>query len=87
MRSQIGEQQLTKRVISDVLPTLCSPRNTSLNFLSGEDAESSPDAAGAWADIVDAGRRGGVTRPALVRGDVCWRGSCLSSRSLLVIRC
>lgn len=47
-----SERRLTKRVINDVLPTLCSPRKTSLNFLSGEDA-ARPDAAGGVEVIAD----------------------------------
>lgn len=41
---------LTNRVIRDVLPTLCSPRKTSLNFLSGDEAVNSPD-AGVGVDM------------------------------------
>jgi hypothetical protein len=39
------ERQRTNRVIKLVLPTLCSPGNTSLNFLSGLlEVENSPAA-------------------------------------------
>jgi hypothetical protein len=62
---------LTKRVMSEVLPTLCSPRNTSLNFLSGEEATYSPPAGdGGAADMrgKDRGGRGGE-REMKVDGD------------------
>ena len=37
-----ADGRLTKRVIKLVFPTLCSPRNTSLNFFNGEvEAEKS----------------------------------------------
>lgn len=42
----------TKRVIKLVLPTLCSPKKTSLNFLSGLlDAEKSPEVGVLGPDI------------------------------------
>jgi hypothetical protein len=44
---------LTKRVIKLVFPTLCSPRNTSLNFFSGfEDDEKSADAGVCGVDMM-----------------------------------
>lgn len=51
--------KLTKRVMRLVLPTLCSPRKTSLNFLSGDEAGNSlpPAFVGvAGADMVLVGR-------------------------------
>lgn len=41
----VHRSELTKRVIKLVFPTLCSPRNTSLNFLSGllDDEKSADD--------------------------------------------
>lgn len=48
--------------MSDVLPTLCSPRKTSLNFFSGLDAANSAPDAGAdmatWLGWVRVGLAG-----------------------------
>lgn len=40
--------KLTNRVIKLVFPTLCSPRNTNLNFLRGVLAEEKSALEGVW---------------------------------------
>lgn len=56
------EHKLTKRVMREVLPTLCSPRKTSLNFLSGDEATYSPPGVGVAAEDIARWRRVGGRR-------------------------
>lgn len=69
------EHKLTKRVMREVLPTLCSPRKTSLNFLSGDEATYSPPGVGVaaediarWRRVGDGGAGRSIGRRAGVRG-------------------
>lgn len=39
----LSKESYIKRVIKDVLPTLCSPRKTSLNFFKGFEYEPTVD--------------------------------------------